>query len=60
MKRGDLYRVYRGSQYDSKYYRVYLIVSRQELIDSDFSTIVCAPVYTRYSGHATQVGAKPS
>jgi mRNA interferase MazF len=34
---------------------VYLIVSRQELIDSGFSTVVCAPVYTRYSGYATQV-----
>jgi mRNA interferase MazF len=34
---------------------VYLIVSRQELIDSGFSTVVCAPVYTRYSGYTTQV-----
>ena len=34
MKRGDLYRVYRGSRYDPKDYRVVLVVSRQGLIDS--------------------------
>jgi mRNA interferase MazF len=30
-------------------------VSRQALIDSRFSTVVCAPVYTRRDGLATQV-----
>jgi mRNA interferase MazF len=46
MKRGDFFRVYRGAQHDPKDYRVYLIVSRQELIDSPFSTVICAPVYS--------------
>jgi mRNA interferase MazF len=32
-----------------------VVVSRQALIDSRFSTIVCAPVYTRRDGLATQV-----
>jgi mRNA interferase MazF len=34
-----------------------VIVSRQALIDSRFSTVVCAPVYTRCDGLATQVDA---
>ena len=32
-----------------------MVVSRQALIDSRFSTVVCAPVYTRRDGLATQV-----
>ena len=55
MKRGDLYRVYRGSKYDPKEHRVFLIVSRQLLIDSHFSTVICAPVYSRYEGYPTQI-----
>jgi mRNA interferase MazF len=40
---------------DPKKYRVFVIVSRQVLIDSRVSTAVCAPVYTAYDGLATQV-----
>jgi len=43
MKRGDLYRVYKGSKNDPKAYRVFLVVSRQPLIDYGFSTVICAP-----------------
>ena len=57
MKRGDLYLVNRGSQHDPKKQRVYLVVSRQETIDTSFSTVICAPVYSRYAGFATQVEA---
>ena len=31
------------------------MVSRQALIDSAFSTVVCAPIYSRRDGLATQV-----
>lgn len=55
MKRGDLYRVYRGSRHDPKAYRVFAVVSRQTLIDSKFSTVMCAPVYSSYLGISTQV-----
>jgi mRNA interferase MazF len=55
MKRGELYRVYRGSKHDAKDFRVFVIVSRQVLIDSKFSTATCAPVYTAYDGLSTQV-----
>jgi mRNA interferase MazF len=36
-----------------------VVVSRQTLIDSRFSTVVCAPVYTRRDGLATQVEIGP-
>ena len=55
MKRGELYRVSLGSKIDPKKQRVYIIVSRQELIDSGYSTLICAPVYTNYEGLSTQV-----
>ena len=55
MKRGELYRVYKGSQNDPKNFRVFVIISRQILIDSKFSTLICAPIYTKYDGLSTQV-----
>jgi len=55
VKRGGLYRVYRGSKNDSKNHRVFLIVSRQLLLDTNFSTVICAPVYSKYKGIPTQV-----
>ena len=55
MKRGEFYRVSLGSKTDTKRQRVYVIVSRQELIDSGYSTLICAPVYTNYEGLSTQV-----
>jgi mRNA interferase MazF len=50
MKRGELYRVSLGSKTDTKKQRVYVVVSRQELIDSAYSTLICAPVYTNFIG----------
>jgi len=55
VKRGDLYRVKHPSAADPRKYRVFLLVSRQVLIDSRFSTVICAPVYTAYEGLSTQV-----
>ena len=45
----------RPSSRDPKKFRVFAIVSRQILIDSRFSTVICAPVYTVYDGLSTQV-----
>lgn len=59
MKRGELYRVYRGSRTDTKDYRVFVVVSRQVLIDSKFSTVTCAPVYSSRDGLSTQVPIGP-
>ncbi len=55
MKRGDLYRVYKGSRRDPKHFRIFAIVSRQALIESKFSTVMCAPVHSSYLGISTQV-----
>ena len=55
MRRGDLFRVRRPGAGDPKASRVFVVVSRQALIESRFSTVVCAPVYSRRDGLATQV-----
>jgi mRNA interferase MazF len=55
MKRGDLYRVYKGSKHDTKDFRVFAVISRQALIDSKFSTVICAPIYSRFDGLSTQI-----
>ena len=55
MRRGELYRVRRPSVRESKRSRVFVVVSRQVLIESRFSTVICAPVYTAYDGLSTQV-----
>jgi len=55
MRRGEMYRVRRSTSRDPKKFRVFVIVSRQILIDSRFSTVICAPVYTIYNGLSTQI-----
>ncbi len=55
MKRGELYRVAHPSAQDPKRSRVFVVVSRQVLIDSRFSTVICAPVYSVHDGLSTQI-----
>ena len=55
MKRGDLYRGHKPSSRNPKRSRVFVVVSRQVLIDSRFSTVICAPIYSRYDMLSTQV-----
>ena len=55
MKRADLYRVHKPTRGDAKRSRVFVVVSRQVAIDSKFSTVICAPVYTSYDGLSTQI-----
>jgi mRNA interferase MazF len=40
---------------DPKSHRVFVVVSRQVLIESRFSTVICAPVFTTGEGLSTQV-----
>ena len=54
MKRGELYRVYKP-QGDKRQYRTFVIVSRQVLIDSGFSTLICAPIFSAGEGLSTQI-----
>ena len=55
MKRGELYRVANPSAKDPKKSRVFVVVSRQVLIDSRFSTVICAPIYSTHDGLSSQV-----
>ena len=55
MRHGKLYRVEKPHARDPKRFRVVVVVSRQALIDSRFSTVICAPVYLTRHGLATQV-----
>ena len=59
MKRGEFYRVRRPLG-DPKTARTFVIVSRQALIDSSFSTLVCAPVFSARHGLTTQVAVGPA
>jgi mRNA interferase MazF len=59
MNRGELYRVTHPSLRDPKKYRVFVVVSRRVLIDSRFSTVICAPIYSAYNGLVTQVPIGP-
>jgi mRNA interferase MazF len=56
--RGELYRV-RHPRGDPKRSRVFCIVSRSALIDSSFSTVTCAPIYSARHGLSTQVPVGP-
>jgi len=59
MQRGELYLVRKPGSRDPKKQRVFALVSRQIVIDSKFSTIICAPVYSRHDGLSTQVRLGP-
>lgn len=54
MKRGDIFRVSHPSG-DPKRFRSFVVLSRQALIDSNFSTVICAPIYSNHDGLSTQV-----
>ena len=54
MRRGEVYRVFRPGG-DPRQYRAFVIVSRQTLIDSRFSTVICAPVFSNGEGLSTQI-----
>jgi len=58
LRRGELYRVHKPGG-DPKRFRTFVIVSRQALVDSRFSTVICAPVFTSGEGLSTQVAIGP-
>jgi mRNA interferase MazF len=59
MQRGELYLVRKPGSRDPKKQRVFVVVSRQLVIDSRFSTVISAPVYSRHDGLSTQVKLGP-
>jgi mRNA interferase MazF len=54
--RGELYRVRHPSSADPKRSRVFVVVSRQVVIDSRLSSVICAPIYSARHGLSSQVG----
>jgi mRNA interferase MazF len=54
MRRGDIYRTHKPAG-DPKRHRICVVISRQALINSSYSTVVCAPVFTDGEGLSTQV-----
>ena len=55
MTRGEFYRVRHPSGGDPRKSRVFVIVARQAVIESRFSSVTCAPVYSAFHGLASQV-----
>lgn len=55
MRRGDLYRVFKATTRGPKRSRVFVVVSRQVVLASRFSTAICAPIYSVRHGLSTQV-----
>lgn len=55
MNRGEIYLVQRGPGADPKRQRAYVIVGREEILRARFSTVICAPVYSKRYGLITQV-----
>ena len=55
MRRGEIYRVSKPPGKDPKKQRYFVIVSRPGLIESKYSTVICAPIYSAYHGLSTQV-----
>jgi len=50
-----MYRVRHPGGADPRRSRVFVIVSRQVVIESRFSSVICAPVYSAYHGLLSQV-----
>jgi len=54
MRRGELYRVHQPPG-DPREHRIFVILSRQWVIETRFSTLICAPVFSKGQGLSTQV-----
>jgi mRNA interferase MazF len=57
--RGEFYLVRKPGSRDPRKQRVFVVVSRKALIESRFSTLICAPVYSQHDGLSTQVLVGP-
>lgn len=55
VSRGELYRVVKPTKSDPKNFRVFVVVGRRAVIESSYSTVICAPVYSNCLGLETEV-----
>jgi mRNA interferase MazF len=60
LRRGEIYRVRQPQHGDPKKSRCFVIVSRQELLDSKANRVLCASVNTSGFGLATEVSVGES
>ena len=60
MNRGELYLLRRSSSRGPKKQRAFVVVSRQALIESRFTSVICAPVYSQHDGLSTQLSVGPN
>jgi mRNA interferase MazF len=58
VERGEIY-LGVAPEPDPRRRRVYVIVSRPELVQSRYSSVVCVPVYSTRSGLPTEVNVGP-
>ena len=59
MRRGEIYRIHRTGD-DPKRHRSFVIVSRQALLETRFSSVICAPIFTVGQALVTQVLIGPN
>lgn len=55
VRRGELYKVLKPTKQDPKNFRVFVVIGRREVIESSYSTVICAPVYSNCLGIETEV-----
>lgn len=55
MNRGEIYRVAKPPGDDPKKQRYFVVVGRSAVIESRFSSVICAPIYSVHDGLSTQV-----
>lgn len=58
VKRGELYRVKRPTKLDPKGFRIFVIVSRQDFIESNYKSVICAAIYTNRNGLESEVNVR--
>ena len=56
LRRGEIYHVRYPQHGDPKKFRCFVVVSRQELLDSNANRVLCAPVNILGVGLVTEVG----
>src|SRR5579863_8516564 len=55
LRRGEIYRVRQPQHGDPKKSRCFVVVSRQDLLDSNVNRVLCAPINTSGVGLSTEV-----
>ena len=55
VSRGELYRVVKPTKIDPRTFRVCVVVGRRAVIESSYSTVICAPVYSNCLGLETEI-----